>query len=463
MPLTVQAQGDGELAKTPSQDSIKDLDDFSNMTEELLELFGEKKVQGEDDDKKQAKKKEKSDTLAAPEKIFNFLESNQVKIQEAMKALAGAGAAPGLPKLPVPKMIAQLKGTLDGPDGAGNPWLAKSMMTDLICLLLDILPILARIKMEETKNEAKATKSQHQFVTAQAKSQIKKAKLEADKLKLDALKQFIAAGITAGVMIGMMAMSTASAVKSIAKNVGGTVAGKAVSLVKTGISQAKGAAQTMKGMAGGKGGGGDDGADAGGAIGEGGGEGLGDTDGDFGKTGTSSSGIGGKSAVPGGGPQLAKGTSAMDGGDAVEDAGGATGGAGGDEEGAATAGAGGGKSSGQAGASKNATKLNAGPSFSQKSMQSYQSREMNSKMMEQMGKMAEQISGGIIDTLKSVIQGKIGYEEANITMYGNLVQLMTKAREASREEIRSAADAITKVFEMMQKLIDAQQAFRITR
>jgi len=438
-------QASGELVEAQKQgDAVADLDDFGKVMEEFMEML---ELDSDDDKKtkeKKTKKNDKSDNLAQAEKIFSFLETNDVKIKEALKALAEGTSGPGKPNIPLPKMISELKGSLDGPEGTGNPWLAKSMMTDLITIMMELIPILSRIKLEETKNELKINKEQHDVTVTIGKAQIHKAELEAEQLRLDAVKQFVSAGVTIGTMIGSVAMTAANTVKGAASTVKGAASSAAGAVKGAASSVGSQAAGAAKGAMGSKG------------AGDATGEGMGDFDdegADWQDTGFESTDST-QMSQPGSG-QAASATNAANSSKAGEGAGSETGGAGPGEQS---------KLSKIGDAVKNASdSLGTGNSTSKTVRDSSMAQQRTLETFGQMGKIGEGIAGGVVDSMKAILKAKTGFVDAEISMLNHISQILTRAAESAKEEKRSAADMIGKVFENMQKLIEAMAAFRITR
>jgi len=476
-------QASGDLVQSKSKvDSIKDLDDFGKVMEEFMTMFED--LQSEVDEKTGGKKEQKSekiDNLAQAEKIFVFLETLPIKIKEAIKALDAKAAFPNKPNISVPKLVSELRGDLSGPEGTGNPWLAKSMMTDLITIMMELVPILAKIKIEETKNEMKAMKEQHDVTETIGKAQIQKAKLEAEQLRLDAIKQFVSAGVTLGTMVGMMAMQAvntvkgaASTVKGAVTSVAGAVKGAASAVGGQAMGAAKGAMGSSKGGGSATGDAGGDDMDVGGVDG-----GDGPSASTTNSTSTTSTSQGtpnnanvassqnatsaaNSSQAGQGAGTKNSGTSSggVDGveGDAGSEVAGAGEGAGDQSKGAQV-----GSAVKQATDSLGTTGAGGGNPLASKAASANKKQEQLLQQFQQLGKIGEGIAGGVLDTMKAALKEKQGFVEAEITMLQNVSKLVGKAAEAAREEKRSAADMISNIFNNMQKLIDAQAAFRITR
>ncbi len=219
MPDPTQASQSGKVPEfhPESSDAIADHDDFGKVMEEIMTMIDDGVTETKKKEKEKAEKESQSPILSKA-KAFGLLESQTVRTEEVKDAHIKNPGPPGGPKLPVPKILNNLRGVPSDETGTGNPWLSGSLTAELMMVWFTIMPFIMQIKLQAAKTEARSIMQQLEAALNAAKQAYKAKKAEAKKLMIQAMTHFVKAGIQLGMIGALMTYKLAPKAATFTKN-----------------------------------------------------------------------------------------------------------------------------------------------------------------------------------------------------------------------------------------------------
>ncbi len=218
-PTQVSQSGNAPEFHPESQDVVTGNGEIGKVLEEIMTMIDDDVTETKTREKKKVEKESQS-TVLSQAKEFGLLESQTVRTQEAKDAYIKNPGPPGGPKLPVPKILNDLRGVPTDETGTGNPWLSGSLTAELMMVWFSIMPILMQIRLQAAKTEAHSIVQQLEASLNAAKQAYNAKKAEAKKLMIEAMKHFVNAGIQIGMIGGLMGYKAAPKIGKFLKEGG---------------------------------------------------------------------------------------------------------------------------------------------------------------------------------------------------------------------------------------------------